>query len=836
MIPREEAGMAQTDLRQPAEGWVSREVQAMVRAWDLGAAVTAEDVLDGRAEVDAESAIRLIYEETCLRREAGQHVGTAEVVARFPRWGPELRALFECDRLIRSPGGIALYPEAGEVLGPFLLLAELGRGTAGRTFLASDPSLADRPVVVKVIPDEEDEHLALARLRHTHIVPLFSEHRFAERGLRGLCMPFLGGASLAHILADLADVPFEQRTGELVIKVIDRHTRATPSTPSADGPFRRSLVLASYVEAMTWIVSCLADALNYSHTRGLVHMDIKPSNVLITMDGQPMLLDFHLAQAPILAGERGAVRLGGTPGWMSPEQQQAMTAIREGRPVPLAVDGRSDIFALGILLGEAIGALTKAPEGGSAPRGIVRAVGVSVGLLDILAKCLAPKAVDRYDDSAALAEDLRRELNDLPLRGVRNRSARERWRKWRRRHPGSLAWGAVVLLILLAAGGALAASLAVYYQRLGQIQLLLEDGRSDRASGRFEEAIRALGRGLESAAAFPAPGDLKKSLIRELRLAERGRLAEELHGLADRIRARHGVELPSPAEGQTLLRLCVAVWNRRDQLLIAGSPLADETERSIRTDLLELAAIGADLSVHLATADGAPDARREALRLLDEAEALCGRSFALDARRDALAGWPGRSGPRASDLVPNSSWEHYELGRYNLRIGRVEQAALAFQRSLELRPQDFWPNFYHGLCSFRLGRFEDAAADFRSCLSIEPGSAVAHYNRALAYDALGRSQEACRGYTKAIELAPGLAAARLNRGILSYKTGRCAEAVADFEGGLETGPDRELSGRFRFNLALAQRALRDGRSARVNAERAVELGCREAASLLDELR
>ena len=80
----------------------------------------------------------------------------------------------------------------------------------------------------------------------------------------------------------------------------------TPAAPRADGPFRRSLEQASYVEAMTWIASCLADALHYSHARGLVHMDIKPSNVLITMDGQPMLLDFHLARGPILAGERGA--------------------------------------------------------------------------------------------------------------------------------------------------------------------------------------------------------------------------------------------------------------------------------------------------------------------------------------------------------------------------------------------------------------------------------------------------------------------------------------------------------------------------------------------------
>ncbi len=171
-----------------------------------------------------------------------------------------------------------------------------------------------------------------------------------------LCMPFLGGTSLARILDDLAGVPLEDRSGELLIKVIDRHTRTGPSTPPADGPFRRSLMLATYVEAMTWIASCLADALQYSHARGLIHMDLKPSNVLITMDGQPMLLDFHLARGPILPGEREALRLGGTPGWMSPEQERAMTAIREGRPVPIAVDERSDIYSLGLLLAEAIGA------------------------------------------------------------------------------------------------------------------------------------------------------------------------------------------------------------------------------------------------------------------------------------------------------------------------------------------------------------------------------------------------------------------------------------------------------------------------------------------------
>src|SRR5262249_3216738 len=105
---------------------------------------------------------------------------------------------------------------------------------------------------------------------------------------------------------------------------------------------------------VVWVGACLADALRFAHDRDLVHMDVKPSNVLLTADGQPMLLDFHLARPPLPAGGPPPPWPGGTPAYLSPEQRAALDAVRTGRPVPAPVDGRSDVFSLGVVLYEAL--------------------------------------------------------------------------------------------------------------------------------------------------------------------------------------------------------------------------------------------------------------------------------------------------------------------------------------------------------------------------------------------------------------------------------------------------------------------------------------------------
>ena len=191
-----------------------------------------------------------------------------------------------------------LYPAVGESVADFRLLAKLGQGGHGCVFLATQISLADRPVVIKFTPLLGHEHLSLARLQHTHIMPLFSVLEDAERNLRALCMPYFGGATLARLLTALAAQPWDQRTGQDLLRALDEaQAVAGIDLPSRD-PARQFLSQASYVQAICWIGACLADALNYAHERGLVHLDVKASNVLLTADAQAMLLDFHVAREP----------------------------------------------------------------------------------------------------------------------------------------------------------------------------------------------------------------------------------------------------------------------------------------------------------------------------------------------------------------------------------------------------------------------------------------------------------------------------------------------------------------------------------------------------------
>src|SRR5207302_3509437 len=111
---------------------------------------------------------------------------------------------------------------------------------------------------------------------------------------------------------------------------------------------------------------------------------------------------------------------------------------------------------------------------------------VSVGLTDLVGKCLAGAPGDRYPHMAALAADLRRHLADLPLAGVRNRSLTERWRKWRRRRPHGVALMGMMLTVLTAAGAVALGAVSQTSARLEQAQVALSEAQVQMADGRWD--------------------------------------------------------------------------------------------------------------------------------------------------------------------------------------------------------------------------------------------------------------------------------------------------------------------------------------------------------------
>jgi len=366
-------------------------------------------------------------------------------------------------------------PGPGEMFLGFRIVRELGRGAYGRVLLAQQTELSDRLVALKVSTQLIGEVRKLARLQHTHIVPVYSVHEW--HNLQALCMPYFGGTTLAHVLTEMRPQAEHLTTGKPLVSTIQgRSSSETGSTwtePSSGthlqhepGPSHASETLQklesmSYIDAILWFGSQLADGLAHAHERGLVHRDIKPANILLTDDGVPMLLDFNLAddsREPSL----DRAKIGGTLPYMSPEQLAAF----QDNATP--IDGRSDIYSLGLILyqlltrnypftyerGHRRERVSILLEERKAKKPTLQEFheGISPAVEAIIQKCLKVDPNERYASARDLKEDLDRQLAHLPLKHIREPSQFERASKWCRRNPklvspaSLIAFGAAIML------------------------------------------------------------------------------------------------------------------------------------------------------------------------------------------------------------------------------------------------------------------------------------------------------------------------------------------------------------------------------------------------------
>lgn len=727
---------------------MERGLDELARVRDRSPARPLHTLFEAHEDWDDARCIRLIFEDYCDRRARCDATPAAELIAAFPEYRDALAFLLELDELVAA---VAL-PEVGERVGEFELISHLGRGASGRVFLARETGLADRLVVVKIQPDDQDEHLSLAQVQNTHIIPLLSARALPERGLRVLCMPDLGGASLDWILADLALIPIEERCGRDIVASLHRAAGARPAPLDTDGACQQFLASETWERAACWITACLADGLDAAHRRGLVHMDLKPSNVLIAADGLPLLLDFHLARAPIAAGDRGSGPIGGTPGWMPPEQADAIDATRRGEACPQTVDHRCDVYALGQILAAILG-------GNQDPCGPTRiTTGRARGLSAIVARCLEPAPEDRYETAAAVADDVRRFLANLPLSRDAGRCRRNAapFAPLRRRSGSSSRLCATAGILL----------------GFGIVVGLLACERLARVDDAIRSASEQLNRGddvaaLDSCRAArelvpPGIGGDRERRIRVLTdEAGLARQARELHSWVSSLRGRSesaADAIPPPfASAASLAGL---------DRLVAWSTRRGEPARSqVRSDLLELV-------VEIVLNDPSR------ATIVPKARTALGRMQVLD----YVEAHANRSGSTAP--VPNRNLEPAErfvLGRLLRKQGRNPEAYVLFRDLVREHPDDLGAAYEFALCALGLEEYVEAEVAFQICEALAPRSAGCSFNRGLASEKVGRWREALDGYSRAIDLDASHHLARLHRGRLNLKHSRPELAASDFE-------------------------------------------------------
>jgi len=588
----------------------------------------------------------------------------------------EVEALLDCDAhgddalhapVLEALGGLAETELAeGDRIGAWRLLRRLGSGGMGAVYLAerADGHFEQRAAIKLIRGFAGDdaatlfarERQILAGLEHPHIA------RLLDGGATPSGQPYL-------VMAYIEGVP------------IDAYADACRLDLRARLALFRSVCLA----------------VQFAHQRLVVHCDLKPSNVLVTEQGEPVLLDFGIARAldrpRALAGDVAALHF--TPGYASPEQMRGET-----------VTTASDVYALGLILFELVAGrkarldaadrtirrLGRAEIAPSTVAGQVPWRARIAGDLDaIVLRATADEPVRRYPSAQALADDVQRYLEHRPVLARAQTPAYRAQRLLRRRWPVALA-GAFVLLLC-----------AGFTWRLA-----LENARARAAEREAREhAATAEGVSRFLVSVFNVSNPRENATRRDLSARDildegAARIDRELAG-APRVRAQLLDVLATAYRHLGVPRESVKLFREAVDLYL--DPAVDEPLKAAEA-LSQLAVVYIN--------NAFPKAEGEA------------------AAREALA-LRQRHAPDDRRLLADS-WN--TLGLAFEGQGRYEEAETALRKGLDLRrslavdvPGDGVASSLHnlGLVASKRGRYEDSLRYYRRALAIKEKQFGTHH-------------------------------------------------------------------------------------------------------------
>jgi serine/threonine protein kinase len=415
------------------------------------------------------------------------------------------------------------------VLGDFELREEIGRGGMGVVYKARQKSL-NRTVALKVLPLAatmdprrlqrfHNEAQAAANLHHTNIVPVYFVG--SERGVHYYAMQFIEGRDLASVLVQLRAQPGGKVPDPQAAATVDAAAGQPTTLPSGDTrppaglSAERSTRSSEYFRTVARLGIQAAEALDHAHQMGIVHRDIKPANLLVDAGGRLWVTDFGLAQMQSDARLTMTGDLVGTLRYMSPEQALAKRVV---------VDHRTDVYSLGATLYEL---LTLRPAfAGEDRQELLRQIAfddpirprrlnrsIPPELETIVLKAMEKNPQERYGTAQELADDLRRHLEDKPIR-ARRPSWRQVAGKWARRHK-AVVWAATAVMLVAAVlgGGVGVWRLQQRATAASEAVVALEDSDRLQKAGRLPEALLAIRR----AELLRAAGLLNNELAQRVR-------------------------------------------------------------------------------------------------------------------------------------------------------------------------------------------------------------------------------------------------------------------------------------------------------------------------------